>query len=127
MPAPCDECGRDFNLTHFFDCHKGGLVTQQHIEVRDALGDLDVVCDVNPDTDTDVVSYVNHSVPAALTSAEKKCKLLSDAESRHTSFTPLLYLLMGHLVMRIYFLQHLADWISGSWGKSCGYVLMWIN
>ena len=101
------------------------MVTLQH--VRDVLGDLAVVCDVNDVSpaliadhgvkgvripqgmvlfdvsvaDTNAVSYVNHSVPTALSSAEKKCKLLSDAELHHTSFTPLLYLLMGYLVMRI--------------------------
>ena len=40
MPASCDGCGGDFSLTHALDCHKGGLVTQRHNEVRDALGDL---------------------------------------------------------------------------------------
>ena len=51
MPALCDGCGGDFSLTHALDCHKGGLVTQHHIEVRDVLGDLaalgyrEVVCE----------------------------------------------------------------------------------
>ena len=40
MPASCDGCGGDFSLTHALDCRKGGLVTQCHNEVRDALGDL---------------------------------------------------------------------------------------
>ena len=39
LPASCDGCG-DFSLTHTLDCRKGGLVTQRHNEVRDALGDL---------------------------------------------------------------------------------------
>jgi len=40
IPASCDGCGEYFSLTHALDCHKGGLVTQHHNEVRDALGDL---------------------------------------------------------------------------------------
>ena len=40
MPASCDGCGGDFSLTHAMDCRKGGLVTQRHNEVRDALGNL---------------------------------------------------------------------------------------
>jgi len=58
IPASCDGCGEDFSLTHALDCHKGGLVTQHHNEVRDVLGDLaalgysevvhePVVCDGN--------------------------------------------------------------------------------
>ena len=31
---------RNFSLTYALDCRKGGLVTQCHNEVRDALGDL---------------------------------------------------------------------------------------
>ena len=51
LPASCDGCGGDFSLTHTLDCRKGGLVTQRHNEVRDALGDLaalgyrEVVCE----------------------------------------------------------------------------------
>ena len=40
MPARCDGCGEDFGLTHALDCRKGGLVTQRHSKIRDALGDL---------------------------------------------------------------------------------------
>jgi len=40
IPASCDGCGEDFSLTHALDCRKGGLVTQHHNEVRDAVGDL---------------------------------------------------------------------------------------
>ena len=40
MPASCDGCGSTFCLSHALDCRKGGLVTQCHNEVRDALGDL---------------------------------------------------------------------------------------
>ena len=40
MPAHCDGCGATFSLEHALDCKKGGLVTQRHNEVRDALGDI---------------------------------------------------------------------------------------
>ena len=40
MPVHCDGCGEDYSLTHALDCRKGGLVTQRHNEIRDALGDL---------------------------------------------------------------------------------------
>ena len=43
MPASCEGCGGDFSLTHALDCSKGGLVTQHHNEVRDALGYREVV------------------------------------------------------------------------------------
>ena len=51
MPSHCDGCGSTFDLSHALDCRKGGLVTQRHNEVRDALGDLaalaykDVICE----------------------------------------------------------------------------------
>ena len=40
VPAECDGCGDKFTFQHALDCRKGGLVTQRHNEVRDALGDL---------------------------------------------------------------------------------------
>ena len=40
MPAICDGCGESFTLSHALDCRRGGLVTQCHNEVRDALGDI---------------------------------------------------------------------------------------
>ena len=39
-PAHCDGCGEELSFQHALDCKKGGLVTQCHNEVRDALGDL---------------------------------------------------------------------------------------
>ena len=36
----CDRCGASFSLCHALDCRKGGLVTQHHNEIRDALGDI---------------------------------------------------------------------------------------
>ena len=39
-PGHCDGCGEEFSFQHALDCKKGGLVTQRHNEVRDALGDL---------------------------------------------------------------------------------------
>ena len=51
LPSHCDGCGSTFDLSHALDCCKGGLVTQCHNEVRDALGDLvalaykDVICE----------------------------------------------------------------------------------
>ena len=40
MSSSCDGCGSAFSLSHALDCLKGGLVTQHHNEVRDALGDM---------------------------------------------------------------------------------------
>ena len=51
MPNLCDGRGGYFSLTHALDCCKGGLVTEHHNEVRDALDDLaalgyrEVACD----------------------------------------------------------------------------------
>ncbi|KAL5493165.1 hypothetical protein EMCRGX_G014303 [Ephydatia muelleri] len=39
-PVHCDGCGEEFRFQHALDCKKGGLVTQHHNEVQDALGDL---------------------------------------------------------------------------------------
>jgi len=58
IPASNDGCGEVFSLTHALDCHRGGLVTQHHNEIRDALSELaatgyrevacePVVCDGN--------------------------------------------------------------------------------
>ena len=40
MPVECNGCGSDFSLEHALDCRKGGLITQCHNEVRDALGEI---------------------------------------------------------------------------------------
>ena len=40
MPAQSDGCGASFSLEHALDRKKGGLVTQRHTEVRDAVGDI---------------------------------------------------------------------------------------
>ena len=40
VPSICDGCGASFDLSHALICRKGGLVTQRHNEIRDALGDL---------------------------------------------------------------------------------------
>ena len=40
MPSSCDGCDLEFSLLHTLDCCKGGLVTQHHNEMRNALGDL---------------------------------------------------------------------------------------
>ena len=37
MPSNCDGYGSPFDMTHALDCKKGGLVTQRHNEVRDAV------------------------------------------------------------------------------------------
>ena len=40
MPSSCDGCGDDFSLTHALGCcRKGGIITQHHNKIRDALGD----------------------------------------------------------------------------------------
>ena len=52
MSSHCDESGSTFDLSHTLDCRKGGLVTQCHNEVRDAMGDVatlaykDVICEL---------------------------------------------------------------------------------
>ena len=40
MPNSCDGCGAIFSVSLALDCHSGGLVTQRHNKVRNALGDL---------------------------------------------------------------------------------------
>ena len=42
-PVICDGCGAPFDLSHALSCRKGGLVTQRHNEVQDALGDRSVL------------------------------------------------------------------------------------
>ena len=87
----CDE--NDVSSALIVDCGVRGIRIPQGT-IYMALFDIRVA-------DTDAVSYVNHSVLAVLPSAEKQCKYLSAAELHHSSFTPLFYLLMGHLVMRL--------------------------
>ena len=66
MPSSCDRCGSAFSLSHALDCCKGGLVTQHHNEVRDALGDLVALAykDVNREP---VVREGNAEVSALVT------------------------------------------------------------
>ena len=40
VPSTCHGCGAPFDLSHALVCRKGGLVTQRHNEICDALGDL---------------------------------------------------------------------------------------
>ena len=40
VPSNCDGCGSPFSLDHALICRKGGLIIQQHNEVRDVVGDL---------------------------------------------------------------------------------------
>ena len=40
IPIKCDGCSANFTLQHALDCKTGGLVIQQHNEVRDCLGDM---------------------------------------------------------------------------------------
>ena len=40
IPEKYDGYGAFFSLEHALDCEKGGLVTQRHNEIRDALGDI---------------------------------------------------------------------------------------
>ena len=40
IPPFCDGCGSPSSLDHFLICRKGGLITQHHNEIRDAIGDL---------------------------------------------------------------------------------------
>ena len=78
--------------------------------------------------DTDAVSYVSDPVYAALAFAKEKCKYLSAAKLHHASFTPFILSVDGALGHEaLMFLQHLADQLSGAWGKSYGHVPMWIK
>ena len=59
---------------------------------------------------------------------EKKCKHLSAVELCHASFTPFVESFGGALGHEaLMFLQHLADWLSGVWGKNYSHALMWIK
>jgi len=40
IPHSFDGCGANFSTSHALDCRRGGLFTQLHNKVRDALGDL---------------------------------------------------------------------------------------
>ena len=40
MPKFCDDCGAELSFNHALDCIFGGLVSHQHDEIRDAIGDL---------------------------------------------------------------------------------------
>ena len=40
IPPSCDGCGSPSSLDHFLISKKGGLITQRHNEIRDAIGDL---------------------------------------------------------------------------------------
>ena len=40
VPPFCDGCGSPSCLDRFLICKKGGLITQHHYEIRDAVGDL---------------------------------------------------------------------------------------
>jgi len=40
LPCVCDGCCASFTVEHALDCRVGGLVTQHHNEIRDAIGDL---------------------------------------------------------------------------------------
>ena len=47
IPPFCDQCGSPFSLDHFLICKEGGgLITQHHNEIQNAIGDLtDLVWD----------------------------------------------------------------------------------
>ena len=40
IPPSCDGCGSPSSLDHFLISKKGGLITQCHNEIQDAIGDL---------------------------------------------------------------------------------------
>ena len=124
MPFCCGGCGLTLNLSPALDCHMGGLVTQCHNEVRDALGDLaalayrDVICEpiVREVDDApaliadlgirgvwlpqiDALSYLSCSVASVLTSAEeeKEQEYVTVAEACHASFSPFVVTVDGAL------------------------------
>ena len=40
IPSNCDGCGEATSLEHALSCRHGGLVIQQHNQIRDSLGDI---------------------------------------------------------------------------------------
>ena len=66
MPSSCDGCGLAFSLPHALDCYKGGLVTQHHNKVQDALGDLAALANKHVIHEL-VVHEGNAEVPALVT------------------------------------------------------------
>ena len=154
-PGHCDGCGEEFSFQHALDCKKGGLVTQRHNEVRDALGDLaaivykDVVREpivqeaddsrgrpaliadlsIRGVIDTDAQSYASRTVDAVLCSAEQeKKRKYSAVEDRRASFTPFVVSVdgvLGHDAQHL--MKRLCDQIAVKWEKSHSEVMGWVR